>query len=643
MNIFRNDIAGLRAIAVILVIFYHFSVPGFSGGYIGVDIFFTISGYLMTGIIYSGLVNNNFSIFDFYLRRGLRIIPSMIVLCFVLILIGYFILPSVEYKKLGLSAISSLSFISNFILWQEADYFDTDSKYKWLLHTWSLSVEWQFYIIIPVITMLCWKVSSKKDSLVVLYIVLFLISLYMFKHNEGSISAFYLLPFRAWEMLAGGLIYLFLDKFTYQVKYLKLLELCGVGLIFYALTILDEKSSWPTWKVFIPIIGTCLILISAQNKSIFTSSLISQKIGLWSYSLYLWHWPVVVFINHVNKANDTVWVCFGLILALFMGGINYYLVEEWCTRKVKNYGALGQVKLLLGCCTILGLIAAYIYVSNGVYGRIDKRMDKIFTEAYSTHSRRDECLGRGGNVSPECIYGKKDSIGVMIVGDSHAASFISAVTNTAGERGVVGWTYIACPNILGINITSNNSCMKFNENALKRARSLKPEVPILIINRLSSYIYGKNEDDEDMKEKRRLFLSASSEIQKGAIEKAIVDTLCQYSEAHPVYTLRPIPEFKINVPVIARSAYFLGEEDGLVLPLVEYMKRHEFVWAAQDAAERKCGVTVLNPLPYLCDKDSCYATKDGVPLYFDDDHLNESGSKLIEPLFKSMFVVEGGN
>jgi len=171
---FRSDINGLRAWAVIAVIFYHFSIPLFNGGFVGVDVFFVISGFLMTGIITRGLMSDEkkFSVLHFYMARVRRILPALFVLCFLLLMAAYFLLGAIDFTSLALHVGSSLLFVSNIVYWLEAGYFDVDSFEKWLLHTWSLSVEWQFYLLLPLFLLLLWKIHPSKRCLSVGFIIL---------------------------------------------------------------------------------------------------------------------------------------------------------------------------------------------------------------------------------------------------------------------------------------------------------------------------------------------------------------------------------------------------------------------------------------------------------------------------------------
>ncbi len=212
---FREDINGLRAWAVVIVILFHFGVPGFSGGFIGVDVFFVISGFLMTRIVIRGLENNKLSIIDFYMARARRIIPALLALCTVLLGLGWFVLVPPDYEKLGSHAVSSAAFVSNIKYWAETGYFDSASHEKWLLHTWSLSVEWQFYILLPVALWAVWRVKPGRSAQIWAIATCLLASLLasVLTTAHSPATAFFMLHTRAWEMLSGGLVFLLSHHF----------------------------------------------------------------------------------------------------------------------------------------------------------------------------------------------------------------------------------------------------------------------------------------------------------------------------------------------------------------------------------------------------------------------------------------------
>jgi peptidoglycan/LPS O-acetylase OafA/YrhL len=221
---FRKDINGLRATAVIAVVLFHFNAPWMPGGFAGVDVFFVISGFLMTGIIFRGIEQENFSILKFYVARANRIIPALAVLCLVLLVFGWFL--PLDYKALAKHVVSSIGFFSNVIYWRESGYFDVASHEKWLLHTWSLSVEWQFYIIYPLVLVAMRKFMSVKamKATVLLGTVLGFTFCVIATYKWPN-PAYYLLPTRAWQMMIGGVAYLY--PFALQEKRKKLVEWRG--------------------------------------------------------------------------------------------------------------------------------------------------------------------------------------------------------------------------------------------------------------------------------------------------------------------------------------------------------------------------------------------------------------------------------
>jgi peptidoglycan/LPS O-acetylase OafA/YrhL len=211
---FRSDINGLRAWAVVAVVFYHFGIPGFGGGFVGVDVFFVISGFLMTGIVIRGLERDDLSLFGFYMARARRIVPALVGLCAVLLGLGWLLLLPPDYQMLATHSAYSLAFLSNVEFWLEAGYFDSASHEKWLLHTWSLSVEWQFYLILPVVLWVVWRIRPGRTM------QMWAVGLTLLASSAASIwttstqpsAAFYLLHTRAWEMLGGGLVFLLSPK-----------------------------------------------------------------------------------------------------------------------------------------------------------------------------------------------------------------------------------------------------------------------------------------------------------------------------------------------------------------------------------------------------------------------------------------------
>lgn len=254
---FRKDINGLRAIAVLAVVLFHFNENWMPGGFAGVDVFFVISGFLMTGIIFRGIDKKRFSIINFYIDRANRIIPALALVCFVLLCFGWFYLTPLDYKALGKHALGSIGFISNIIYLKESGYFDAASHEKWLLHTWSLSVEWQFYIIYPLALVILRKLISEKTTKTVLLLGTILGFIFcVFSTYKWPDAAYYLLPTRAWEMMMGGIAYLY--PFTLNEKKKKVIEWSGLALIASSYAFIDKENSWPGYLALLPVLGSFL-------------------------------------------------------------------------------------------------------------------------------------------------------------------------------------------------------------------------------------------------------------------------------------------------------------------------------------------------------------------------------------------------
>ncbi|MCS3430531.1 acyltransferase family protein [Klebsiella sp. BIGb0407] len=374
-NRFRYDINGLRAYAVLLVVLYHFQIVGFSAGFIGVDIFFVISGYLMTKIITDGIIKGKLSIWKFYLARGIRIIPALLLLTLTMALIGWFLIIPEEYTIYGKHAVSSITFLSNIFYWKESGgYFSPAAHDNILLHTWSLSVEWQFYIILPIVLLCISKIKKDRSILNLVILLGFIISLilsYKISQYKPTV-AFYTIPTRAWEMLAGGLVYAYFSNIIISEIFKKLIEVTGFSLIIISLIIFDSTTVWPGINAALPVFGSMLILVSNRVNSIFTKPNVLQFIGSSSYSIYLWHWPIIFFILYFSMENNSFILGAGIASSIVIGWVSYRFVETPTRSYLTNISSRKSCAILMMTTISLTLVFTLIILTNGFPGRANQ-------------------------------------------------------------------------------------------------------------------------------------------------------------------------------------------------------------------------------------------------------------------------------
>ncbi|MEP4150524.1 MAG: acyltransferase, partial [Lentilitoribacter sp.] len=344
-NAFRADINILRAIAVLSVIFFHFDFDLARGGYAGVDIFFVISGYLMTSIILSRFEKNSFSFASFYMSRLLRIVPPLAIMCLILLVIGWFLIFPYDYAYLNRNINHALVFKSNISFSKGAGYFDIGKDIKWLLHTWSLSVEMQFYIVYPIFLILIRRFLGLNPlRIILLGVTILSLAAYLWTYFYGNANhAFYLLPFRAWELLAGALIVVFpfrisANNFTNRRN--QFFRVFGALLIALAVLLADGNSQFSTVWAFLVTIGTAFILATSRisteinNPFIKRFSHVIHYCGLISYSLYLWHWPIRSLQEYFGYEDSLIITLLALLLTYLFGALSFHLVERKTSIRV---------------------------------------------------------------------------------------------------------------------------------------------------------------------------------------------------------------------------------------------------------------------------------------------------------------------
>lgn len=640
---FRYDINGLRAYAVATVVLFHFGIFGFSGGFVGVDIFFVISGFLMTSITMKGIEQNKLSVLKFYMSRAVRIIPALYVLCIVLLIIGWFILLPIDYKALSKHIFSSINFVSNIVYYTESGYFNTVSHNKPLLHTWSLSVEWQFYIIFPLLLLILKKINQSKKFFVACFMVGTLISfaLSVLITNKDASAGFFMLPTRAWEMLSGGLVF-FASQHSIKSKAIKnSLELVGFILIVLSIYLFSSSTLWPSYNAIVPVFGAALVLLANNQNSLFTKPAIFQFFGNTSYSIYLWHWPIVFFLFYFQLMDNAILVCSGIVLSIILGFISYKYIET----PTRNYFSSKSLKSnyisFISLIFILSSVSIFIFLNSGIKNRFNSHINQIL-DISMTNPKREECVIFPGEKLRSCDYGS-GKLALLVVGDSHANAMMTGIASSLPKNtSLISWTISGCPLAEGLKKTTNPAyeCGNLLTQTLKKVNEYPTNLPILIINRSNSLFKGEP-DEEDISKPTRYITKIHQNYNieyYNEMKNAYVNTLCKFAENHKVYVTRPTPESPNYVPsTYAKKLFWNSNHFKDSITFKQYLDRSNLAWEAQDIAHEKCGVQIIEIEKAFCDNTTCSFVKNGMPLMFDDDHVSWQTSLKLTPYFKEIF------
>jgi peptidoglycan/LPS O-acetylase OafA/YrhL len=426
---YRAEIDGLRALAVLPVILFHAGFEWFSGGFVGVDVFFVISGYLITNIIISEMAEGKFSIVNFYERRARRILPALFFVMAACLPFAWFWLPPNDLKDFGQSLVAVSTFSSNILFWLESGYFDTAAELKPLLHTWSLAVEEQYYILFPIFLMLTWRLGIKW--VLVLLSVVFLVSLGVAQwgaYNKPS-ATFFLLPTRGWELLVGVFVAFYLKYNAHMKSHIvnQALSLLGFGMIAYSIIAFDETTPFPSLYALIPTVGTGLLILCAVPKT-YVYKLLSLKIvvgiGLISYSAYLWHQPLLAFTRHrlLGDVSELILItlCF---ISLVMAWFSWKFVEAPFRSKTRvSHRSIFKCSIIFIFLYSVG--GLWLHQTNGALSYFPSEKQATFKSFispanYVTKRHKQIRLKEFSKTNH-----KKD---ILIIGDSHSEDLVNAV------------------------------------------------------------------------------------------------------------------------------------------------------------------------------------------------------------------------
>lgn len=621
---YRPDIDGLRAIAILSVVGFHALPKKIASGFIGVDIFFVISGFLISSIIFSSLERDRFSFLEFYSRRINRIFPALLIVMLASLVFGGFALYSDEYKQLGEHIAGGAGFVSNFIFWGDSGYFDNSAQAKPLLHLWSLAIEEQFYIFWPLLLALAWKHRwgfLKITALIAL--VSFAANIYL--TNNNLIEAFYSPLPRSWELMVGGVLaFIALHKPQLNSRYKNLQSILGAVFLALGFALINESRSFPGWWALLPTFGTAF-MISAGSGAWLNRKLLSNKILVWfgliSYPLYLWHWPLLSFGMIVANADGPPPGIRNpaILISILLAWLTYRFVEQ-PVRTGKHRSAMTIV--LLVSMIVIGCAGYAIYEQDG----LKFRSASTITNEYSYDFRfppvsRIQCTypkKSHDGAWDWCTYGNVEkNPSVALLGDSFAGSFSEVLLNATKYFPFTFKQFGRgqCPPLLNYGPPVCAEAYKYYYDWVKNTPSVKV---VVLAAAWPEYANGKNYGFATPPQ-----AFSSMEFQKSFIQsmefltatnKRIVISLAPPGGENPRACL-PRPFKIINTcqqPLKAALKYDRGSRIILGKLLLQFPQ-----------------IKIYDPYNYLCDEKICKVAENRKIFYIDDGHMSEQGGEFL--------------
>lgn len=623
---YRPDIDGLRAIAVLSVLLHHLNASLLPGGFVGVDIFFVISGYLITSQVNKEACEGTFSLKQFYKRRINRIAPALVAVVVATLAIGLVVLSPADLVRLVKSMIYAMMGLSNIFFWREyGNYFAANASEAPLLHTWSLGVEEQFYVIWPLLILALLKLGRRYMVGALVILTIGAIAVSQVAIGIVASASYYLLPTRFFELMVGGLLALIVASKNFELRrYSGFLLSAGFALIGGSLFLLDKSSPFPGINALWPCLGAALLILAGNTQN-FLSRILTNRamvfIGLISYSLYLWHWPIIAYLNYMN-IRISLFIGAGVAIASTLAAWLSWKFIETPFRKTginlsftKAFFRRFAFPLL-----ILLLIGAASTYTKGFSMRFDPQVAKF----ESIIETQPEILRSGCHVptamsdtppNAQCRIGAdRPEIDGMLIGDSHANHFTGMIDVMAKTEGLslMDYTMDGCPPILGYDTgkvaTYATRCRKRNEVAYEKVSA----------NHFSLVV---------------LAASWPKTPEAGKLLMSSIDTLLRTGAKLTLILRIESIEHSSSCP-IRRMMYRTTEScEG---------PRHSFPEYFNNIRIRYPTVHIIDPNNVICSREKCNPVIGDVPLYRDDAHLNDTGSRLIgESLLRmGVYLVE---
>lgn len=649
---FRLDINALRALSVVSVLLFHFGVSPFHGGFIGVDVFFVISGFLMTTIIFNGLERGNFSIWGFYFARFRRIFPALFFMCGIVVLLNIAMVDPITTTDTARNAFYSLLFVSNIPYAFENSYFAQSSEANWLLHTWTLSVEWQFYILFPIFIALLWRWSFfRKHSFPIIASVTILMMVATFLVSRQSNAtfqvSFFLLPTRAWELLAGGCIAL-APPMQFRGWWARGLSIAAVlSLILCACTI-DNLTPWPSPWTLWPVAAAALLLAANSQDGFWVRAIPIQKLGTWSYSIYLWHWPVVVASAYFFPQRTYLISGLGIALGIVLGALSYNLVETRLRDLIfaSRRSLIWRLALPVPATAAIFLVCLAAWKTGGLeafrlrhFPVETREVLADYRQATADWSGKAACgpnlvdLLGGGHI---CRMGGKRNE-VAVIGDSHVEQLLPRYRNLPASDSSPGVTFLyknGCLPVSGLERTLPGfNCSTFMEKAFKLVETGNFGRVVLISSwttyfqlntgsvKLNDVCFSADRGcartadfpsfDRAIDTAFEAFATEIKRLKARGIDVVVVNSLptLRGDTARELYRRT----FEAGTPAIAAP-----------IDVSEFRKLSTFTQTHLAKLTDAANVPLVDPLEHLCGPAQCAVYQNGKFVYRDDNHIRRS-------------------
>ena len=634
---YRPDVDGLRALAVLPVVLFHTDIPGFSGGFVGVDIFYVISGYLITSIVSKDLSRGRFSLISFYDRRIRRIFPALFAMLFVCFLAGYLLLAPVDFTNFGKSLVAITFFMSNIFFKRNGGtegYFGNASQTQVLLHTWSLSVEEQFYLFFPTALILITRYLKNFTKYLLWLGVFVSFAINIWATQYAPHAAFYVFIPRAWELLLGALLAVKAIPPLKQRVMREMAGLAGLGLIAWAVVGLTKHAAFPGFAALLPCLGAWMVIYAGESGTSLTKSILSWGplvfIGVISYSLYLWHWPIVVFTKYVFARPLTYTMHYDEAIAVILSSILIaFLSFEFVESPFRGGDSRISRSQIFGFGLVISVLSAVLgfslYLTQGFPGRFDNGTLNLIT--VNLNQKRDyENLYANWKTQVHTeadiqfgFLGDPSSKKVMLWGDSQAQQLYPLLRDMYNDGalhrdGVIFAFAAGCPPAEHLNRTDAGfHCDTFTHFALQRA--LRDDIDTVFIAFLAGAQLCPSLDG------KCIGRISGEEAGRRLLEEVADHVQVLKAHGKRVVVALPFPVFDKSIPdLAARNAQL--QRLGLSLGVTEVSSRQ--VREELASIGQNLGAQIFDPRKSLCPDDTCITQLGAVSIYKDQAHLAAS-------------------